>query len=105
MLAPHRDDADAATSASDPTDDHDDPALVISSSIFLLSAYARGGGCRRLASVIVRHLDAVTERDDVAPVIRATCAQLREHWEATLASGGDGPTLPRARGWWPRLLR
>ncbi|MFZ6862368.1 hypothetical protein ACO0K7_07010 [Undibacterium sp. Ji67W] len=36
--------------------------------------------CLKLASVIERHLKALSELPDLTPVLRATCQQLSEQW-------------------------
>jgi len=36
--------------------------------------------CLKLASVIERHLKALSELSDLTPVLRATCQQLSEQW-------------------------
>ncbi|HEY0844815.1 MAG TPA: hypothetical protein VGE12_05580 [Noviherbaspirillum sp.] len=72
------------------------PELLVSAVLHLMSHYnaARGekGGCTRLASVIERHLKALAELPDLAPVLRATCRQLSEQWadvvERTMQQSG-----------------
>jgi hypothetical protein len=40
--------------------------------------------CLKLASVIERHLKALADRSDLAPVLRATCQQMSEQWAAVV---------------------
>ncbi len=59
-------------------------ALLVASLLHLMSHYtARGDGeqpCVKLASVIERHLCALSRLPDADPVLRATCEQLAERW-------------------------
>jgi hypothetical protein len=58
--------------------------LLVASLLHLMSHYtARGDGeqpCVKLASVIERHLCALSRLPDIDPVLRATCEQLAERW-------------------------
>lgn len=58
--------------------------MLVASLLHLMSHYtARGEGeqpCVKLASVIERHLCALSRLPDVDPVLRATCEQLAERW-------------------------
>ncbi|VXC51935.1 hypothetical protein [Massilia sp. 9I] len=58
--------------------------LLVASLLHLMSHYtARDDGeqpCVKLASVIERHLCALSRLPDVDPVLRATCEQLSERW-------------------------
>lgn len=58
--------------------------LLVASLLHLMSHYtARGDGeppCVKLASVIERHLCALSRLPDADPVLRATCEQLAERW-------------------------
>ena len=60
------------------------PELMLSAVLHLMSHYtanaADNGGCVKLASVIERHLKALSAQPDLAPVLRATCQQLCEQW-------------------------
>lgn len=60
------------------------PELLVSAVLHLMSHYTanvqEGGSCTRLASVIERHLKALADFPDLAPVLRATCKQLSEQW-------------------------
>ena len=58
--------------------------LLVASLLHLMSHYtARGDGeqpCVKLASVIERHLSALSRLPEADPVLRATCEQLAERW-------------------------
>ena len=60
------------------------PDLMISTVLHLMSHYTLNlqetGACVRLASVIERHLQALADLPNLAPVLRATCEQLSEQW-------------------------
>lgn len=60
------------------------PELLVSAVLHLMSHYTANSGerqsCTKLASVIERHLKALAELPDLAPVLRATCRQLSEQW-------------------------
>ena len=63
------------------------PELLVSAVLHLMSHYTvssaqnkDGGACLKLASVIERHLKALAELPDLAPVLKATCQQLSEQW-------------------------
>jgi hypothetical protein len=60
------------------------PELLVSAVLHLMSHYNANvnetGACVKLASVIERHLKALADLPDLAPVLRATCQQLAEQW-------------------------
>jgi hypothetical protein len=61
------------------------PELLVSAVLHLMSHYTAnaqegGGSCTKLASVIERHLKALADLPELAPVLRATCKQLSEQW-------------------------
>lgn len=64
------------------------PELLVSAVLHLMSHYTvnlnEAGACLKLASVIERHLKALADLPDLAPVLRATCQQLSEQWAATV---------------------
>lgn len=60
------------------------PEVMVSAALYLMSSYGCGGGCPKLAHVILKHLRMLAERDDLAPVLRETCARLIDQWEVTL---------------------
>jgi hypothetical protein len=70
------------------------PELLVSAVLHLMSHYTansqEANACTKLASVIERHLKALADLPDLAPVLRATCQQLSEQWgmvvERTMAS-------------------
>ncbi|NRR32857.1 hypothetical protein HSX11_22055 [Oxalobacteraceae bacterium] len=64
------------------------PELMLSAVLHLMSHYTASasehGACLKLASVIERHLKALSSLPDLAPVLRATCQQLSEQWAAVV---------------------
>lgn len=58
--------------------------LLVSAVLHLMSQYGVNDhdakGCTKLASVIERHLKALADLPDLAPVLQATCRQLSEQW-------------------------
>lgn len=60
------------------------PELLVSAVLHLMSHYTayqqESKACIRLASVIERHLKALADLPELAPVLRATCQQLSEQW-------------------------
>ena len=60
------------------------PELLVSAVLHLMSQYTthhqESSACVKLASVIERHLKALADLPDLAPVLRATCLQLSEQW-------------------------
>jgi hypothetical protein len=72
------------------------PELLVSAVLHLMSHYpaaqSESDGCTKLASVIERHLKALADLPDLAPVLKATCRQLSEQWadvvERTMQSSG-----------------
>ena len=60
------------------------PELLISAVLHLMSHFTTNsqetGDCTRLASVIERHLKALADLPNLAPVLQATCLQLSEQW-------------------------
>lgn len=83
--------------------------LLVASLLHLMSHYtARANGeqpCVKLASVIERHLCALSRLPDADPVLRATCEQLAERWaglvDAQLPRPVKQPLLARfMKGSW-----
>ncbi len=73
------------------------PEILVSAVLHLMSQYTMNAAteqrnCLKLASVIERHLKALSELPGLAPVLRATCQQLSEQWESVVDR-----TLPRTR--------
>lgn len=60
------------------------PELLVSAVLHLMSHYTASNqetkSCVKLASVIERHLKALADLPNLAPVLRATCQQLSEQW-------------------------
>ncbi|WP_044528250.1 hypothetical protein, partial [Herbaspirillum sp. B65] len=61
------------------------PELLVSAVLHLMSHYTANNSqetqsCVKLASVIERHLKALAEMPNLAPVLRATWQQLSEQW-------------------------
>jgi len=48
------------------------PEVMVSAALYLMSSYGCGGGCPKLAHVILKHLRILAEREDLAPVLRNT---------------------------------
>ena len=72
---------------SDTAEKSRQPELLVSAVLHLMSHYtvnsteAQAEPTRaRLASVIERHLQALANLPDLAPVLKATCQQLSEQW-------------------------
>ncbi|MDY7576776.1 hypothetical protein RGU70_00350 [Herbaspirillum sp. RTI4] len=70
------------------------PELLVSAVLHLMSHYTantnESSSCVKLASVIERHLKALADLPNLAPVLRATCLQLSEQWAAIVER-----TMPR----------
>lgn len=81
----------------DPQFDPTRPELIVSAALYLMSSYGCSGGCPKLAQVILRHLRILAERDDLAPVLRDTCAKLVEQWEVELHNTLPAAAKPAAR--------
>lgn len=64
------------------------PELLVSAVLHLMSHYtanvSESGDCIKLASVIERHLKALANLPNLAPVLRTTCQQLSEQWAAVV---------------------
>jgi len=74
----------AHTAPSAPAEPRSQDALLVASLLHLMSHYsAKGDGeqpCLKLASVIERHLCALSRLPTIDPVLRATCEQLADQW-------------------------
>ena len=74
----------ANTTPSASTEPRSQDALLVASLLHLMSHYsAKGDGeqpCVKLASVIERHLCALSRLPTIDPVLRATCEQLADQW-------------------------
>ena len=82
-------------------------AVMIASLLHLMSHYtARDENdrpCVRLASVIERHLCALSRLPELDPVLRATCEQLCEKWAGMVDEGMPRPAAKP--GFLERLMR
>ena len=71
------------------------PDLLMSAVLHLMSHYTANvgdtGACIKLASVIERHLKALANLPDLAPVLRATCQQLSDQWATVVERGMPRP--------------
>lgn len=71
------------------------PELLVSAVLHLMSHYtanvSESGDCIKLASVIERHLKALANLPNLAPVLRATCQQLSEQWAAVVVRAMPKP--------------
>lgn len=74
------------------------PELLVSAALHLMSHYSASAGqrgpCLKLACVIERHLKALAGHTDLNPVLRATCQQLSEQWEAVVDQALPPPSRP-----------
>ena len=64
------------------------PEILVSAVLHLMTHYSVNSGqavesnaCIKLASVIERHLKALSDLPELSPILRATCQQLSEQWE------------------------
>ncbi|MGK5078360.1 hypothetical protein [Janthinobacterium sp. HLX7-2] len=58
------------------------PELMLSAVLHLMSHYHAGSPCAKLAAVIERHLQVLSGMPDLGPVLQATCQQLSQQWAA-----------------------
>ncbi len=56
------------------------PELMLSNVLHLMSHYHADAACPKLASVIERHLRVLSSLPGLAPVLQATCQQLSQQW-------------------------
>ncbi|KKO61133.1 hypothetical protein VM94_04904 [Janthinobacterium sp. KBS0711] len=61
------------------------PELLLSAVLHLMSHYHAGSPCEKLAGVIERHLQALAGSPGLGPVLQATCQQLSQQWAALVA--------------------
>jgi hypothetical protein len=75
-------------SLQEPSSTPAQPELLVSAILHLMSHYTlmsqEAGVCLKLASVIERHLQALSVLPELAPVLRATCQRLSEQWAAMI---------------------
>ena len=71
------------------------PELMLSAVLHLMSHYttnaSESGACVKLASVIERHLKALADMPELAPVLSATCQQLSEQWAGVVERARPHP--------------
>lgn len=71
------------------------PELLVSAVLHLMSHYTANvgetGACIKLASVIERHLKALADLPELAPILRATCQQLSEQWATVVERSMQQP--------------
>jgi hypothetical protein len=81
-------------------------AVMLASVLHLMSHYTardeKDKPCVRLASVIERHLCALSRLPDLDPVLRATCEQLCERWAALV---DEAMPRPVKRNFIERIMR
>ncbi|OBV36648.1 hypothetical protein [Janthinobacterium psychrotolerans] len=75
------------------------PELMLSNVLHLMSHYHADAACPKLASVIERHLRVLSGLPNLAPVLQATCQQLSQQWaslvEVKPAQPAKGSLLER----------
>lgn len=91
--------------ASKPAPDQPALELVVSSALYLMSAYGRNGGSAQMAAMIVRHLDAIADRDDAPAVLRTSCANLVDQWECLRQQTASRPVDTSPAAGLPERLR
>ncbi len=86
-----KDDVQRGAQLSGNTEKSMQAELLVSAALHLMSHYsvnsisAEGNNpCLKLASVIERHLKALSDLPDLTPVLRATCQQLSEQWASLI---------------------
>jgi hypothetical protein len=67
------------------------PELLLSAVLHLMSHYHAGSPCEKLASVIERHLQVLASSPGLGPVLQATCQQLSQQWAALEALHRPAP--------------
>lgn len=82
------------------------PDLLVSAVLHLMSHYSVNASqtendkaCLKLASVIERHLKALSDLPELAPVVRATCLQLTEQWANLIDKNLPAPAKIRRFSW------
>lgn len=69
------------------------PELMLSNVLHLMSHYHADAACPKLASVIERHLRVLSSLPSLAPVLQATCQQLSQQW-ASMVTASVNPPKP-----------
>ena len=67
------------------------PELMLSNVLHLMSHYHADAACPKLASVIERHLRVLSSLPSLAPVLQATCQQLSQQWAAMVTASINQP--------------
>jgi uncharacterized membrane protein YccC len=82
------------------------PDLLVSAVLHLMSHYSvnanqtdNNQACLKLASVIERHLKALSDLPELAPVVRATCQQLSEQWANLIDKNLPEPNSLKRFSW------
>ena len=70
------------------------PELMLSNVLHLMSHYHANAACPNLASVIERHLRVLSSLPSLAPVLQATCQQLSQQW-ASMVTLAVNPPKPK----------
>ncbi|PMQ11662.1 hypothetical protein [Janthinobacterium sp. AD80] len=81
------------------------PELMLSAVLHLMSHYHADSACPKLAGVIERHLQVLSDLPDLGPVLQATCQQLSQQWAALVALHRPAPPKTSVRERLARLLQ
>jgi hypothetical protein len=76
--------------------------LVVGSTLFLMSSYARGEKPEQLQNIICKHLESLADREDLSGVLRQLCDQLAIEWQTPPIVKKVATTKPKG---WLRLVR
>jgi hypothetical protein len=66
--------------------------IVVASTLFLFSSYARGKPNANLKNILLRHLSILADDQALSPVIRGVCEQLEQDWQNLPAPALFTPT-------------
>jgi hypothetical protein len=75
--------------------------LVVGSTLFLMSSYARGEQPAQLQKIICKHLESLADREDLSGVLRQLCDQLAIEWQTPPVLKKAAPTKSKH---WLRLV-
>lgn len=67
------------------------PELMLSAVLHLMSHYHADSACPKLAGVIERHLQALSSLPELGPVLQTTCLQLSQQWTTLVALHRPAP--------------
>lgn len=81
------------------------PELLLSAVLHLMSHYHAGSPCEKLAGVIERHLHVLSNSPGLGPVLQATCQQLSQQWAALVALHRPAPPKATLLERLARMLR